>query len=137
MMIIFIETGAYTRLAIFLFEVRILKDEEKELPELKALYDDLWSNARTMIKDMKRSIFIYLFTGFITLVLSVIMIGTAISDWNKILLGNTTSLTYLYAIVGTLGSVIYVAFGILLIYWHFKLKNRYSRLIQLEKTIED
>lgn len=137
MMIIFIETGTYTRLAIFLFEVRILTDEEKELPELKALYDDLWSNARTMIKDMKRSIFIYLFTGFITLVLSVIMIGTAISDWNKILLGNTTSLTYLYAIVGTLGSVIYVAFGILLIYWHFKLKNRYSRLIQLEKTIED
>ena len=114
-----------------------MTDEEKELPELKALYDELWSNARTMIKDMKRSIYIYLFTGFITLVLSVIMIGTAISDWNKILSGNTTSLTYLYAIAGTLGSVIYVAFGILLIHWHFKLKNRYSRLIQLESTIED
>lgn len=137
MMIIFIETGTYTRLAIFLFEVRILTNEEKELPELKVLYDELWSNARTMIKDMKRSIYIYLFTGFITLVLSVIMIGTAISDWSKILSGTATSLTYVYAIAGTIGSFIYVAFGILLIYWHNKLKNRYARLIELEKTIED
>jgi hypothetical protein len=114
-----------------------LTDEEKELPELKALYDELWSNARNMIKDMRRSIFIYLFTGFITLAFSAIMIGTAISDWNKILSGNSTTLTYIYAFAGTLGSVIYVAFGILLLYWHNKLKNRYSRLIQLEKTIED
>jgi len=114
-----------------------MTDEDKELPELKALYDELWSNARTMIKDMKRSIFVYLFTGFITLAFSVIMIGTAISDWSKILSGTASNLTYLYAIAGTLGSVIYVAFGFLLLYWYNKLKNRYSRLIKLEKTIKD
>ncbi len=39
-------------------------DEDKELPELKELYYELWSDARTMIKDMKRSIYIYPFTGF-------------------------------------------------------------------------
>ena len=114
-----------------------MTEEDKELPKLKTLYDELWSNARTMIKDMKRSIFIYLFTGFITLAFSSIMIGTAISDWNKILSGTATSLTYVYAIAGTLGSVIYVAFGILLLYWFTKLNNRYARLIQLEKNIED
>ena len=80
-------------------------DEENELPELKTLYDELWSDARTMIKDMKRSIYIYLFAGFITLVFSVIMIGTAISDWNKILSGNVSTFTYLYAIAGTLGVI--------------------------------
>lgn len=112
-------------------------DEDKELPELKVLYDELWSNARTMIKDMKRSIYIYFFTGFITLAFSVIMIGTAISDWNKILSGAASTLTYIYAIVGSFGSVFYVAFGVLLLYWHNKLKNRYARLIKLEKTIED
>ena len=112
-------------------------DEDKELPELKALYAELWSNARTMIKDMKRSIFVYLFTGFITLAFSVIMIGTAISDWSKILSGTTSTLTYIYAIAGTVGSVVYVAFGVLLLYWYNKLKNRYARLIRLEKTIED
>jgi hypothetical protein len=112
-------------------------DKDEELPELKELYDGLWSDARTMIKDMRRSIHIYLFAGFITLVFSVIMIGTAISDWNKILSGNASTLTYLYAIAGTLGSVLYVPFGVVLIYWYNKLKNRYAKLIQLEKTIRD
>jgi hypothetical protein len=114
-----------------------LADKDEELPELKALYDELWRDARTMIKDMKRSIYIYLFAGFITLVFSAIMIGTAISDWNKILTGNISTFTYLYVIAGTLGSVIYVAFGVLLLYWYNKLKNRYARLIKLEKTLRD
>jgi len=114
-----------------------MADQDEELPELKAVYDELWSDARTLIKDMKRSIFIYPFTGFITLVLSAIMIGTAISDWNKILTGNIGTFTYLYAVVGTLGSVIYPAFGVYLLYWYNKLKNRYARLIQLEKNIRD
>jgi hypothetical protein len=117
--------------------VKTTTEEDKELPQLKALYDELWSNARTMIKDMKKSIFVYLFTGFITLAFSAIMIGTAISDWNKILSGSASTLTYFYAIVETPGAVFYVAFGVALLYWYNKLKNRYARLIQLEKTIED
>jgi hypothetical protein len=114
-----------------------MADKDEELPELKAVYDELWSDARTMIKDMKRSIYLLPFAGFITLVFSTIMIGTAISDWNKILSGNIGTFTYLYAIAGTLGSIIYVAFGVLLLNWYNKLKNRYARLIQLEKTIRD
>jgi hypothetical protein len=114
-----------------------LTNEEKNLPELKKLYDELWSNARTMIKDMNRSISIYFFTGVITLAFSAIMIGTAVSNWNNILSGTTIDFTYLYAIATTVGSLCNVAFGISLFYWYNKLKNRYSRLIQLEKTIED
>lgn len=114
-----------------------MADEDNELPELKALYDELWRDARTMIKDMKRSIYVYLFTGFITLVFSVIIIGTAISDWSKILSGSASTLTYFYAIIETPGAVFYVAFGVLLLYWYNKLKNRYAKLIQLEETIRD
>ena len=114
-----------------------MADKDEELPELKALYEALWSDARTMIKDMNRSIYVYLFTGFITLVFSAIMIGTAISDWHKILSGIIGPFTYLYAIAGTLGAVIYVAFGVLLLYWYHQLRNRYARLIQMEKTIRD
>jgi len=114
-----------------------MTDKDEELPELKAVYDELWSDARTMIKDMKKSIYLYSFTGFITLVFSAIMIGTTISDWNKILTGNIGTFTYLYAVAGTLGSIIYPVFGVLFLYWHDKLKNRYARLIQLEKTIRD
>jgi hypothetical protein len=117
--------------------IKIMADEDKELPELKALYDELWSHARTMIRDMKRSIWIYLFTGFITLAFSVIMIGTAFSDWNKILAGGASTLTYFYAVVETPGAVFYVAFGVVLLYWYNKLRNRYARLIRLEQTLED
>ncbi len=111
--------------------------DDEELPELKEVYDELWRDARTMIKDMKRSIWIYLFTGFLTLAFSAIMIGTAISDWNKILSGVASNLTYFYAVVETPGAVFYVAFGIALLYWYRKLTNRYRRLIRLEKTIKD
>ena len=107
------------------------------MPELKALYDELWSDARTMIKDMKRSISIYFFTGIITLAFSIIMFGTAISNWNKIFSGSTSTLIYFYAISTTVGMVLNVAFGVALLYWYNKLKNRYARLIRLEKTFED
>jgi len=117
--------------------VKTTTEENKELPQLKALYDELWTDARTMIKDMRKSIFIYLFTGFITLAFSVIIIGTAISDWNKILSGSASTLTYFYAIAETPGAVFYVAFGVFLLYWHNKLKNRYSKLIKIEKELED
>ena len=111
--------------------------EDEELTQLKTLYDELWHDARTMIKDMNRSIYMYLFSGFITLAFSAIMIGTAISDWNKIVLGNASTLTYFYAIVETPGSVMMVIFGVSLLYWYYKLKNRYSRLIRMGKTLED
>jgi hypothetical protein len=35
--------------------VRTTTEENKELPQLKTLYDELWSDARTMIKDMKKA----------------------------------------------------------------------------------
>ncbi len=130
-----LETRSNNRLTTLISGDERMEDEQ--LVQLKTLYDELWSDARTMIKDMKRSIYLYSFTAFITLVFSVIMIGTAISDWNKILSGNVGTFTYLYAIAGTLGSIIYVAIGILLLYWYNKLKNRYTKLIQLEKTLED
>jgi len=110
---------------------------DEELPELKALYDELWSDAKTMIKDMKRSISIYLFAGLMTLIVSVIVIGTAISEWNKILSGSASTLTYFYAVAGIIGTVFLVQFGVTLLYWYNKLKNRYARLVRLEKTIED
>jgi hypothetical protein len=117
--------------------VNRLGDEDKALPELQTLYDELWGHARTLIKDMNRSIYIYLFTGFITLVFSLIMIGTAISDWTKILSGNASTLTYFYAFVETPGAVVYIAFGVRLLYWYNTLKKRYVKLIQLERTTRD
>ena len=112
-----------------------MANEDEELPQLKTLYDELWSDARTMIKDMNKSIFVYLFAGFLALVFSTILIGTAISNWNKVLAGNSNTLTYIYVTAETFGSVVYVMFGIALLYWYRKLKNRYSKLIKMEKNL--
>jgi hypothetical protein len=115
--------------------VKIVADEEKELPQLKALYDELWSDARTMIKDMNKSIYVYLFAGFLTLVFSTIMIGSGIANWNKIFSGGASTLTYVYVIAETFGSVVYVYFGITLLHWYRKLRGRYSKLIEMEKRL--
>ena len=115
--------------------VKIVAEENKELPQLKALYDELWSDARTMIKDMNKSIFVYLFAGFLSLVFSTIMIGSGISNWNKIFSGDASTLTYVYVVAETFGSFAYIIFGIILLHWYRKLKGRYSKLIKMEKSL--
>ncbi len=117
------------------FVVKILADENEELPQLKELYDELWNDARNIIRDMNKSIYVYLFAGFLSLVFSVIMIGSGISNWNKIFSGDTNTLTYVYVIAETFGSFIYVAFGIAFLYWYRKLKGRYSKLVKMEESL--
>ena len=112
-----------------------MADEDKELLQLKALYDELWSDARTMIKDMNKSIYVYLFAGFLSLVFSTIMIGSGIANWNKIFSGDAGTLTYVYVIAETFGSVVYVIFGVTLLYWYRKLKGRYSKLVRMEESL--
>jgi len=80
-------------------------DEVKELPQLKALYDELWTDARTMIKDMNKSIYVYLFAGFLTLVFSTIMIGNGISNWNKIFSGEASTLTFVVLVPQAQGQI--------------------------------
>jgi len=117
--------------------VKTMADEDKELVQLKALYDELWQDARSMIRDMNRSIFVYFFAGLIVLAFSAIMIGTAVSDLNKILSNGASSLTYFYAIVEVPGAILMIIFGVTLLYWYRKLKRRYSKLIEMEKKIDD
>jgi hypothetical protein len=117
------------------FVVKILADEDEELLQLKELYDGLWNDARNLVKDMNKSIYVYLFAGFLSFVFSVIMMGSGISNWNKIFSGDTNTLTYVYVTAETFGSFVYVAFGIALLYWYLKLKGRYSKLIKMEESL--
>jgi uncharacterized BrkB/YihY/UPF0761 family membrane protein len=117
--------------------VNAMADEDNELAQLKALYDELWSDAKSMIKDMNRSISIYFFAGLITLAFSTIIIGIAVSDLNKILSNGASSLTYFYVIVEVPGAVLMIIFGVTLLYWYRKLRKRYQKLIEMEKKIDD
>lgn len=113
-----------------------MTNEDEELAQLKVLYDELWSDAKSMIKDMNRSISIYFFAGLITLAFSTVIIGTAVSDLIKILSNGATSLTYFYVIFEVPGAVLMIIFGVTLLHWYRKLKKRYSKLIEMEKKID-
>jgi len=111
--------------------------ENKELSQLKMVYDELWSDAKTMVKDMNRSITMVFLFGLTMIAIFPINMGTLIEMYSKIPSGTARALDYFYLVATALGSVVTVVAGIMMLRWYSKLKNRYAKLIQLEKTIED
>jgi len=111
--------------------------EDEKLVQLKTLYDELWSDARTMIKDLNRGITSVFFFGIVMVALFFIEIGTVIEMYSKIASGSTRALDYFYLVATAFGSVVAPIAGIMYLRFYFRLKNRYAKLIQLEKTLED
>jgi len=111
--------------------------ENSELARLKTVYDELWSDAKTMIKDMNRNITMVFLFGVTLFAIFPISMGTAIEMYSKIPSGTARALDYFYLVGTAFGSVLTVMAGVMMLRWYYKLKNRYAKLIQLEKTIED
>jgi uncharacterized membrane protein len=120
-----------------LFLVNLMKVEEAELIQLRTVYDELWRDAKTMIKDMRRSIMIYAYSGSISAIIGVYSLISAILYSLAIITGDTSLLNYFYAVFDAFASVAITLFSIKLLKWHSELKRRYSKLIEMEKTIED
>lgn len=114
-----------------------MEDDNKELPELKTLYDELWSDARTMVKDMTKSISIYLYAGIVTLLVSAFAITAAVSYLYALFSGASNLAIWFFSIMETVSAVVTVAFGAKLLSWYRRLKKKYSKLIQREKTLSD
>lgn len=114
-----------------------MQNEEEELLKLKTLYNELWRDAKTMIRDMSQSISMYRFSGYLVLAFCFYSIYYVFNGCMMILAGNTNWFAYLSIIVGALATVYFIYSGIRLLRWHSKLKKRYARLIQMEETIED
>ena len=108
-------------------------DENSGLEDLKVLYDDLWKDARTLAKDMYRSIQLYLLAGVFTLIYGFVILAYALVSWQRIYSGSTEIADYAAAIGETIGGVIQIIVGPLLIRWYFKLKSRYASLATMEK----
>jgi len=111
--------------------------ENGELTQLKAVYDELWRDARTMVRDMNRSIQSVYLAGFFMLATAGLQALSAHQVYMKILRGSTRWLDqfYLYAI--SLGVIIMLVGGVSTLRSHNELKKRYARLSELEKTLED
>ena len=111
--------------------------EDDELIQLKTLYDELWGDARTMIKDMNRSITVVFLFGLIMFAIAPMNLGTVVEMYTRISAGSTRWLDYFYLVATSFGIVISLAAGVAMMRWYYDLKNRYAKLIQLEKTFED
>jgi hypothetical protein len=110
--------------------------EDEELTPLKTVYDELWRDARTMVRDMNRTITSVFFVGFFMLWGAVMQSLSAHQVYMKILGGSTRWLDqfYLYAISLV---VVMVVGGIVTLRSYSELKKRYARLSELEKTLGD
>jgi hypothetical protein len=110
---------------------------DEELAQLKTVYDELWQDARTMVKDMNKSIKSVYISGTFMLLMSFMQLLSAHQVYMKILGGSTRWLDqfYLYAI--SLGVVVLAIGGIYTLRSYNELKNRYARLTELEKTLGD
>ena len=111
--------------------------ENEELAQLKTVYDELWSDAKTMIRDMNRNITMVFLFGLVMLAMVPIVMGTVVEMYSKIASGSARALDYFYLVATAFGSVVMVVAGVMSLRWYYKLRNRYANLIRLEKTIED
>jgi hypothetical protein len=110
---------------------------DEELAHLKTLYDELWRDARTMIKDLNRSVTMIFLFGVVMLAMAIIEFGTAIRMYSKIAEGSTSVLNYIYFAAPSLGVVVSLAAGVMMLRYYFQLKNRYAKVIELEKALGD
>ena len=111
--------------------------ENGELAQLKVVYDELWRDARTMVRDMNRSIKAVYLSGFFMLLTAVMQALSAHQVYMKILGGSTRWLDQFYLYSISLGVVVMMVGGFWTLRSYNELKNRYARLSELEKTLED
>ncbi len=111
--------------------------ENDELTKLKVVYDELWRDARTMVRDMNRTIRSVFLVGFFMLWGAVMQSLSAHQIYMKILGGSTRWLNQFYLYTISLGVVVMIVGGIVTLRSYRELKKRYARLSELEKTLED
>jgi hypothetical protein len=111
--------------------------ENGELSQLKVVYDELWRDAKTMVRDMNRSIKSVFLVGFFMLWGAFMQFLSAHQIYMKILGGSTRWLDQFYLYSISLGVVVMIAGGLWTLRSYYELKKRYARLSELEKTLED
>jgi hypothetical protein len=107
-------------------------EDKNNISELKAVYDELWADAISLAKDMKSSIAVIWYAGYITVMLAVIILGTAIPPILQVVLGNNDPLNIFEAFFGPFATVILLWFSRKFFKLHKKLRVKYSKLTELE-----
>ena len=109
----------------------------EDLTPLKELYDELWRDAKTLVRDMNRTIKSVYLSGFFMLCMAGLQSLSAHQLYMKIIGGSTRWLDYFYLYSISLGVVVMIVGGLYTLRAYNELKERYARLIEVEKTLED
>ncbi|WP_424359231.1 hypothetical protein [Methanocella sp. MCL-LM] len=110
-------------------------DRDSDPYALKKLYDELWNDASTLIIDMNRSIRVFLFAGILMLICGIVILGMGLSGWQYISLRGAAASDYVIVIGEISCGLIQLIIGPYLLYWYYILKKRYTRLMQMEKSL--
>lgn len=109
-------------------------EDDKKLADLKTIYDELWADATTLIKDMKKSVNIYLYAGLVTLIVAFTSLTNAAPYFVAIIGGIGNVFAWIFVFVEVTMATVVIAFGARLIIWYRKLKKRYAKLIEMETS---
>lgn len=109
--------------------------EETKLAELKDLYDELWSDARTLVKDMNKNIQIVFFYGVMCLCMAIVEAALAIRTYAKFEAGTAEWMDWIYLGGGVAGAVVLLVAGVSILWWYSTLRKRYRKLIEIEKKL--
>jgi hypothetical protein len=109
--------------------------EETKFLELKDLYDELWRDARTLVKDMNKNISAVLFYGVMCFFMALFESSIAVNNYEKVLAGSARWLDWLYLVGGVVGFIVFIVLGVSMLWWYSTLRKRYRRLIEIEKKL--
>jgi hypothetical protein len=107
-------------------------EESTDLSELKAVYDELWTDAKSLAKDLKRSISLTLFSAYASLIIAFTSLANATPFFVKVATGNFDILSIGVVIFEIIGVSIVLYFALRLFKLHSKLEKKYSKLLKLE-----
>jgi Na+/melibiose symporter-like transporter len=112
-----------------------MEENNKELPELKTIYDELWSDARSLAKDLKKSIAVYLYAAYVTIIIAFSSLLSAIPFFIQVSLGTANLFSWTVVLVEVIGVAIVLGFAAKLFSWYRRLAMKYSKLIEMERKI--
>jgi hypothetical protein len=111
--------------------------EEGKLPELKDLYDELWRDARTLVKDMNKNIRTVFLYGMMCFIVAIVEFSLAMNRYEKVFTSSARWLDWFYLGASIIGVIVFVVAGISILSWYSTMKKRYQKLIEIEKKLGD
>ena len=112
-------------------------NDENEMSNLKDLYDELWSDAKTLVQDMAGSIKLYRNSSYLLLAMNLYPLYWLFM-WAFIIPRHLFDDSGLYSMLSYLVAIVILTyFGIKLQKVYLKLKCRYEKLLKMKSEFED